>query len=70
MYYNLNIYVAVCYNVIIFVSMQMYNTLKGDAAVTTWDVSESALFVMAAIARDISPWVQIYMYLELFKLII
>jgi hypothetical protein len=33
----------------------MYNMLKGNAASATWDVSEAALFVMTAVARDLSP---------------
>ena len=50
--------VIVCFSfcqIIMFLfCVQMYSTLKGDAGATTWDISEAALFVMCAIARDIS----------------
>lgn len=50
--------VAVCFSfhqiLMCYLCLQMYSTLKGDAGATTWDISEAALFVMCAIARDIS----------------
>jgi len=38
--------------------VQMYVTLKGtDGSGASWDVSEAALYIMTAVAKDLSPWV-------------
>jgi len=34
---------------------QMYMTLKGEGSTASWEVSEAALFVMTAVAKDIDP---------------
>ena len=35
----------------------MYMTLKGEGSTASWEVSEAALFVMTAVAKDIDPCV-------------
>jgi len=40
----------------LFYGVQMYVTLKGtDGIGTSWDVSEAALYIMTAVAKDLSP---------------
>jgi len=40
----------------LFCGVQMYVTLKGtDGIGTSWDVSEAALYIMTAVAKDLSP---------------